>query len=105
MNDTTKHTAGPWTAFQRESEVGSNYWRILLHGHPDKQNVHGQDSLIGYCGEANARLIASSPRLLAALQEMVRYHTPGAWIDTSGPAYKELNEARAAIAQALGTDG
>ena len=51
---------------------------------------------------ANARLAIAAPELLEALEAMVAYHTPGHWVDTSGPQYKELNQARAAIAKAKG---
>lgn len=50
----------------------------------------------------DARLIEAAPELLEALEAMVAYHTPGHWVDTSGPQYKELNQARAAIAKAKG---
>lgn len=59
-NMTTKHTPGPWTAFQRPKEEGTNYWRITF-------TDRSSDSLVGYCGEANARLIAAAPELLEAL--------------------------------------
>jgi hypothetical protein len=59
-----KHTPGPWAAWQNKSESGSNYWRIRTA--PEKYGL--QDNLGGYCGEANARLIAAAPDLLEALQ-------------------------------------
>lgn len=51
-----KHTPGPWSYGQRESEVGSNYYRIKT-----SNDVLSGDNLVGYCGEANARLIAAAP--------------------------------------------
>jgi hypothetical protein len=89
-----KHTPGPWVAFQRDKEKGTNYYRILLHNHPDQQGVYGQDSLCGYCGEANARLIAAAPELLEALKE-IAMETTEAWTRW---------RARAAIAKATGEE-
>ena len=55
-----KHTPGPW---RYESTSGSNYARIFFSA--DEKDG---DNLRGYCGEANARLIAAAPELLEALQ-------------------------------------
>ena len=62
------HTPGPWAVWQDKSESGSNYWRIRTA--PEKYGL--QDNLGGYCGEANARLIAAAPEMLAALQAIAR---------------------------------
>lgn len=59
----TKHTPGPW---RYESTSGSNYARIFLSA-----DEGDGDNLRGYCGEANARLIAAAPELLAAIQAMM----------------------------------
>ena len=64
-------TPGPWTAFQRDGEKGTNYFRLLLHSHPEQQNIYGQDSLAGYCGEHNATLAAASPELYEVVAEAV----------------------------------
>ena len=55
----SEHTKGPWRYTVSE---GSNYCRIYCHNDP-----HEEDNLAGYCGEANARLIAAAPELLRAL--------------------------------------
>ena len=57
------HTPGPWR-YMRHS-VDSNYMKIYCSSDPGEG-----DNLRGYCGEANARLIAASPDLLEALQAM-----------------------------------
>lgn len=51
IEEAEKGTPGPWDAFQRDSEIGSNYCRITF---TDRTS----DSLHGYCGEANATFIA-----------------------------------------------
>lgn len=55
----SKHTPGPWTYCMTD---GTNYARITC-------DQTGGDNLRGYCGEANARLIAAAPDLLAALEK------------------------------------
>jgi hypothetical protein len=47
-----KRTQGGWDAFQRDSEVGTNYCRITF-------SDRNSDSLHGYCGEVNATFIAA----------------------------------------------
>jgi hypothetical protein len=51
-------------------------------------------------GEANARLIAAAPDLLAALQGMIEYFVDYSWDDYSDT--ETLQAARAAIAKATG---
>jgi hypothetical protein len=60
-----KHTPGPWSYSIYEN---SNHAKIYLHGLGEADKIKGADSLRGYCGQANARLIAAAPDLLAALQ-------------------------------------
>jgi hypothetical protein len=59
------HTPGPWSY-----SAEGNYMRIYLHGLGRKDKVKGGDSLCGWCGEANARLIAAAPEMLEALVEV-----------------------------------
>jgi hypothetical protein len=57
------------------------------------------NGIIGYAeGEANARLLASAPELLEALQAMVWLANDREWEDPS----PEITQARAAIAKATG---
>jgi len=50
---------------------GSNHAKIYLHGLGRQDAVKGGDSTQGYCGEANAKLIAAAPDLLEALAFML----------------------------------
>lgn len=58
------HTPGPWRVFQRTSEVGTGYWRLAP--------IDDGDIMHGYCGEANARLIAAAPDLEEVVVEMMQ---------------------------------
>lgn len=60
-------TPGPWSY-----QMNGNHARIYLHGLGQADSVEGGDSLQGYCGEANARLIAAATDLLEELVD--RYH-------------------------------
>jgi len=53
------HTPGPW--HYKPHAADSNYMLIFC-----SSDQHEGDTLRGYCGEANARLIAAAPELLAA---------------------------------------
>lgn len=96
-----KHTPGPWSYEMRHD---TNYAHITC-------DIRGGDNLRGYCGEANARLIAASPELLEALQNMLGivedssgvygYHLNGELSEWDEFA-DEINSARTAIAKALG---
>ena len=106
MNDTTKHTAehtpefgplpGPWEATQSGIFSGSRWVCVSA------QNEEWT---------ANSRIIAASPRLLAALQGVDVIYTElfAAVADLAPEAHDRVQaavkESRAAIAQALGTDG
>jgi hypothetical protein len=81
------HTPGPWSYAVTS---GTNYAKIFLHGLGRAGTIKGADSLRGYCGEANARLIAAAPDLLAALLSMV-----------DNPGSEALSAARAAIEKAV----
>ena len=60
MNSVSKHTPGPWT-YNRNTV--SNEWRII-------PTADGYASVGACWAEANARLIAAAPDMLAALVEM-----------------------------------
>jgi hypothetical protein len=98
----SKPTTGPWSYSMYED---SNHAKIYLHGLGGQDAVKGGDSLQGYCGEANARLIAAAPDLLEALQEVM------SWIYNWDPDFTFDNEwagteikARAAIKKAMGEE-
>ena len=90
------HTPGPWSYLMRD-----NYARIFLHNHPDKQNLYGSDNLAGYCGEANARLIAAAPELLEALEEWANC-MPVLCDDPECPDCPRVRRTRELIAKAKG---
>jgi hypothetical protein len=52
-----------WTAYQRDAEKGTNYWRIQL-------DDNSGDSLYGYCGERVARMIETTPHRLAEIARL-----------------------------------
>ena len=93
----TKHTPGPWHAALGDTEERTSLW---AHG------GHYLGKVTGNCShsstretrEADARLIAASPDLLAALQRLVIWDECG----TSDDAVLDsiMSEARAAIAKA-----
>ena len=83
----TVHTPGPWR--YENPSIGSNYARIFFSA--DEKDG---DNLCGYCGEANARLIAASPELLEALELILTADQRGFGLDYIKGC------ARAAIAKA-----
>jgi hypothetical protein len=87
----TQHTPGPWSF-----AMDRNHARIYLHGLGRPDAVRGSDSLCGYCGEANARLIAAAPELLEACNRLVTYYAN----ETRPEAVFKLDAARAAIERA-----
>lgn len=80
----TQHTPGPWTAFKD----------MLGKWHVDHEDGHC--IIQGEKAEANARLIAAAPELLAALQNLLDADM------TSESAIKVVHNARIAIAKAKG---
>lgn len=105
-----KHTAGPWVVALLPDDGGPS---IHTAGYGISRRIAGVDSG-GWTktpldeANANARLIAAAPDLLAALRELVRANTswnaavescigrPVAWTDDY------LDAARAAIAKSEG---
>ena len=73
-NRVAQHTPGPWEHSPKlsgsENHKGFNIWQLLPGDHGSFiADVSPRDE-DGIEGEANARLIAASPRLLAALEEI-----------------------------------
>ena len=71
MVDRTTHTPGPWKATRSEPIDGCDLWWITACPASNKEKEVG--SVIGGCAphaEANARLIAAAPELLAMLVEV-----------------------------------
>jgi len=99
----TQHTPGPW-----ELVAGDDYY-ITAESYPaefpHKFKSDDLGSAVAYVGnrpddfgEANARLIAAAPDMLAALDLIERELTADGWTDKFGP----LAQIRAAIAKARG---
>ena len=108
MNDTTKHTAGPW----HRDQYGHIYGTSAPQSMDDPDFAGGVTAQHPYvCTPKNPcdyNLIIASPRLLAALQAIMPFAE--ALLEGGEHAEYQANrdavtEARAAIAQALGTDG
>ena len=91
MTMTTKHTPGPWTC--NANYVTQHYmvWDADGNYHEMRDEVAEMD--------ANARLIAAAPDLLAALETLTRE-----WDLGRSPLASEWSKARAAIALANGPD-
>ena len=97
----TKHTPGPWTTVGRA--IGGAKVGIARDEHNPLPfaSVHGSGSDDGdKVADANARLIASGPDLLAALQDIIEYSKGGTW--SPGDRANALRRGEAAIAKARG---
>lgn len=89
---TITHTPGPWAIEEGDRET----------------HIVGGEAILAYCPdwpcapqeqEANARLIAAAPQLLEALEALMEFADNGTPIH---PGALVVNDARAAIAKALG---
>lgn len=91
-------TPGPWT--MRQESVDPAWHIITPAGGRIVANVHIENPM----DEANARLIASAPELLAALQDCISGHIPyGSDSSTLRARISAINTiANAAIAKAIG---
>jgi len=90
------HTKGPWYV-ARPKEAARNGSPILATSESvGVYFAHGSN------GEANARLIAAAPDLLAALLRLVGNHADLGEIDLSTEERAALDQCRAAIAKANG---
>lgn len=83
MND---YTPGPW-------EV-----------RPDMsvEDTETGTTIAAFCEEANARLIAAAPDLLAALEAVMQHFDPWSMPESASQPMRAYEDARAAIAKALG---
>ena len=106
MNESGKHTPGPWTAQGVDDDgavfiVADNLGGLVGAALPWPTELDGEDfSRV----EANARLIAATPDLLAALEAMVDRYTAlvncgdcGNW---NPETESEVIAARAALTKA-----
>jgi hypothetical protein len=96
---TTKHTPGPWLISERVKTARLD--NALMVRPVYHQNYEYGATAIIATSEANARLIAAAPDLLAVLQQMIEV-----FLDTDGSFGADETEimemARAAIAKATG---
>lgn len=86
----TQHTPGPWNYCQES--IDPEWWIVTLKGGLVVANVNAHHNQ-----EANARLIAAAPELLAALTALVADFDKS--VQTTDPM---LVDARAAIAKTTG---
>jgi hypothetical protein len=116
MTTQTKHMPGPWNA---RGTAGHE-----THGQSAVYGDDGKDIAIVYDGEANARLIAAAPELLAALENTLKMlmethkQARGMWNELLDAGFAEkglkmanhnanlaaIETARAAITHAKGRD-
>ena len=105
MSEQTQHTPGPWTAVPC---IREGYW-IAVNKQPfsvvatlDEEGRYG--AIEGDNAEANARLIAAAPDLLAVVEEAIeRYGKPGGpWNVPTDPG-GWMDRAKAAVTKARGT--
>ena len=111
--EAVKHTPGPWT-FSRWNEFGDmRFYISQADGAPHTPQLSDVATLIAETPsnewqsiqEANARLIAAAPELLAACQAIVEYQRLAESDETYGllNAYAKAFEASiAAVAKATG---
>lgn len=101
----TKHTPGPWVIGGSLISNGRVPVAKVLHngnGNPSKASDYDRDAPRWLGGaDANARLIAAAPELLAALEALVGEADLGE-VDLDDDDRAKLEQARAAIAKATG---
>ena len=87
---TTQHTPGPWIHYPDDNIISTNGGRKLLEWQARSQFVSTIER------DANARLIAAAPELLAALKRAEE------WLEGWASAEPYLLDIRTAIARATG---
>jgi hypothetical protein len=112
----SKHTPGPWVLDEDAFLMGPGFYGVPRDGHDSYHSVRipGVADMTGFCGNANARLIAAAPELLDALTKACNalYHLAfniaredGEGMTREGAAKyasAEWDTARAAISKAKG---
>ena len=100
----TKHTPGPWTAEMTDKPYNVPLIYAAEHTGPiaeirSRLDVAAQHPLVVETRNANARLIAAAPDLLAVAQELAA--SAGYWSEYDVPL-GIVDRLRAAIAKATG---
>ena len=91
------HTPGPWKATISDSdEHGFKAWKIEPH--------IAQIFYVNVAGEANARLIAAAPRLLAACELYIATYDETRHNPTVEEEAACINAMRAAVAEVKGRE-
>jgi hypothetical protein len=92
----TRHTPGPWRVFDVFSDV-----EIVT----DRKDALETESIVQFKGqrnaEANARIMAAAPEMLAALELCEDVLAKLARLDDGTPSISALDAARAALAKAV----
>jgi hypothetical protein len=92
------HTKGPWVVNEPHA-VRSHSRQVLNETGYIVAECQEWNTGTGRCANANARLIAAAPELLAALRELTIAAEASGW-DVDADNAPILNAARAAIAKA-----
>lgn len=96
------HTPGPWEVVELKSAHGGwSGWNVWADAICDEDGTLCHDV---FC-EADARLIAAAPALLAACQRVLANSEHGSWcpaITSSAPCACYYEVARQAVCKALG---
>lgn len=101
MTSDVQHTPGPWDLYSAHP-VEQYVDRIVdpkSEQYASIFRIHHDDKIPRQEAEANARLIAASPDLLAALKEITKRYATS---NTRGVAYQIWKKAKDAIAKAEG---
>lgn len=111
----TQHTPGPWTYSRSEQYGASRFYVAQADGAPFTPHYSDVATLIAETvsderrsiQEANARLIAAAPDLMASLQRMLAQFESAIRSEYEGTSMlaeflAEADHARAAIAKATG---
>jgi hypothetical protein len=97
----SEHTPGPWELEESPYADGTP-WCLITAGDPWSDNKRSMGfRLSGIMRPQDARLIASAPDLLAALQQIAEM-SPPAFERGDDPTCGVIDIARAAIAKATG---
>ena len=73
------HTPGPWVLDADAFLMEPGFYGVPRDGHDSYHSVRipGVTDMTGFCGDANARLIAAAPALLEALTYARRFLKDG----------------------------